>query len=297
MRTIAAFMSFVVFPALSLMGSAWLFQGNDDAARAVATELFQSLDDEQKGLALKPFDDKDRHAEVFPAAERKGLPLDKLKPALVALVDKMLLAMTSEYGAGRCREIAKQTPANRRYVNFFGAPGLGKSFAFRIAQHHLTLVHCEFQPDMGREFGPVLLGGNPVGQLWDAEESILLELAKSLDKDLLDKLKGPGGSGQAVGKAGIAVKDLPRPAAELARKLLAKRLEVFSADRKARFESIIAAQGGVDALRFVLNGNAAAGHLQGGNYSWKFGNDSVLVDWQTAGKNHLHLTARARAKG
>jgi hypothetical protein len=296
MRKLAAFVSFVLFPALTLTATALYFQGSDDAARKIAVELFKSLDDEQKNQALKAFDDKDRHAEVFPAAERKGLPFIKMKPEQVALVDKMILAMTSNYGAGRCMEIAKQTPANRRYINFFGEPQAGKPFAFRLAQHHLTLIHCEFNPDNMNEFGPVLLGGNPVNSLWDEEEAILLELAKKLDKEMLDKLKGPGGSGQAVGKSGVAIKDLPKPAAELAKKLLEKRLDVFSADRKKKLEKIIANQGGVNELKFILNGNATSGHLQGGNYSWKFGNEGILIDWQTAGKNHLHLTVKAKPK-
>ncbi|MEY4392946.1 MAG: hypothetical protein RL595_195 [Planctomycetota bacterium] len=296
MRKFVAFVSFVLFPALTLTATALYFQGSDDAARKIAVELFKSLDDEQKNQALKAFDDKDRHAEVFPAAERKGLPFIKMKPEQVALVDKMILAMTSNYGAGRCMEIAKQTPANRRYINFFGEPQAGKPFAFRLAQHHLTLIHCEFNPDNMNEFGPVLLGGNPVNSLWDEEEAILLELAKKLDKEMLDKLKGPGGSGQAVGKSGVAIKDLPKPAAELAKKLLEKRLDVFSADRKKKLEKIIANQGGVNELKFILNGNATSGHLQGGNYSWKFGNEGILIDWQTAGKNHLHLTVKAKPK-
>ena len=296
MRKLAAFVSFVIFPAFTLTATALYFQGSDDAARKIAVELFKSLDDEQKSQALKAFDDKDRHAEVFPAAERKGLPFSKLKPEQVALVDKMILAMTSNYGAGRCMEIAKQTPANRRYINFFGEPQSGKSFAFRLAQHHLTLIHCEFNPDNMNEFGPVLLGGNPVNTLWDEEEAILLELAKKLDKEMLDKLKGPGGSGQAIGKAGVAIKNMPESGSKLVKQLLEKRMDVFSADRRKQLEKIISKTGGVGGLKFVLNGNASAGHMSGGNYSWKIGNESILVDWQTSGKNHLHLTVRAKPK-
>ena len=296
MKKIAGVIAFVVFPAFTLLASAFVFQGSDDAARGVAIELFKSLDEQQKSEALKTFDDKDRFSEVFPAIERKGLAISKLNPEQAALVEKMILAMTSSYGASRCIEVAKQTPANRRYINFFGAPEAGKSFAFRLAQHHLTLIHCEFSADDQGEFGPVLLGGNPVNNLWEEEESILLALAKTLDKETLTKLAGPGGSGQPIGKSGIALKDLPKPAVELAKNLLAKRLDVFSSDRRKKLEKIIDAQGGVELLKLVLSGNASQGHLQGGNYSWKFGSDSVLIDWQTSGKNHLHMTVRAKPK-
>ncbi len=296
MKKVVGLIAFVIFPVFTLLGSAFNFQGSDEAARVVAIELFKSFDQEQKDLALKPLDDKDRFSEVFPASERKGLPLSKLKPEQINLVDKMMLAMTSSYGASRCKELAKQTPANRRYVNFFGAPEAGKPFAFRLAQHHLTLLHCEFSGDNKNEFGPVLLGGNPATNLWEEEELLLLELAKKLDKEMLSKLAGPGGSGQAIGKAGVLIKDLPAPVSLLALKLLAKRLEVFSADQKSKLEKIIASQGGPEQLKLVINGNASLGHLQGGTYSWKFGSDSILIDWQTAGKNHLHMTVRARPK-
>ncbi len=296
MKKFAGLVAFVLFPAFTLLASAFVFQGSDDAARSVAIELFKSLDEQQKSEALKALDDKDRFSEVFPAVERKGLAMSKLKPEQAALVEKMILAMTSSYGASRCLEVAKQTPANRRYINFFGAPGDGKSFAFRLAQHHLTLLHCEFSTDDKGEFGPVLLGGNPVNNLWEEEEAILLALAKTLDKETLAKLAGPGGSGQAIGKSGIAIKDLPKPASDLAAKLLAKRLDVFSADRRKKIDKIIASQGGVEQMKLVLSGNATQGHMQGGNYSWKFGSDSVLIDWQTAGKNHLHMTVRAKPK-
>src|SRR5262245_64252004 len=91
--------------------------------------------------------------------------------------------MTSEYGASRCLDAAKQTPDNRRYINFFGEPGTDKPFAWRIAQHHLTLIYAEFGKDKANEFGPILLGGNPVNKLWDDEEKIILELYAALSAD------------------------------------------------------------------------------------------------------------------
>jgi hypothetical protein len=94
MKKIAGLIAFVVFPAVTLLASAFVFQGSDDAARGVAIELFKSLDEQQKSEALKAFDDKDRFSEVFPAVERKGLAISKLKPEQAALVEKMILAMT-----------------------------------------------------------------------------------------------------------------------------------------------------------------------------------------------------------
>jgi hypothetical protein len=271
---------------------------SDAAARAAAVRLFQGLTAEQKALALKDFNDKDRHAEIFPAVERKGLSFDRLTAEQKALVDQAIDGMTSEYGASRCKAVAKQTGPNRIYLNFFGAPEAGQPFAWRIATHHLTLLYSEFGKEPGKEFGPVLLGGNPVNKLWDEEEKLLLELRAALSEEEAGKVvvKGGGGSGAAVGNAGLKIGDLGEKPRALARKLLEQRLAVFSADRRKLLEELIRGDGGVEALRLAVYGNAGKGHLEGGTYSWKIGGPSVLCDWQTVGKNHIHMTVRARAK-
>jgi hypothetical protein len=71
---------------------------------------------------------------------------------------------------------------------------------------------------------------------------------------------------------------------------------VFSADRRKVLEMLIENDGGVEGLRIALWGDASKGQIDGGNYSWKIGGPTVLVDWQVAGKNHIHMTVRGRGK-
>src|SRR5262249_48838394 len=85
----------------------------DDAARAAAAKLFKSLTDDQKKLALKPLDDKERYKEEFPPVERQGLPFNKLTAEQKALAEDAIRAMTSDYGAERCLQVAKQTGDDR----------------------------------------------------------------------------------------------------------------------------------------------------------------------------------------
>ena len=271
---------------------------NDEAARVAAVQLWKSLNDDQKRLALKDFGDKDRSAEIFPAVERKGLPYKMLTAEQKAMIEDVVRGMCSEYGASRCLEVAKQTGDDRRYLNFFGAPEPGKPFAWRVAMHHLTLIYAEFGTDKTNEFGPVLLGGNPVKDLWDAEEKILLELRASLSEDEAKKVAGKGGagSGAAIGTSGVKIGELSDKPKALAKKLLEQRLAVFSADRRKVLDRMIEAEGGVEALHLAIWGDASKGQLQGGNYSWKIGGATVLADWQFAGKNHIHMTLRGRGK-
>src|ERR1051326_2415685 len=229
---------------------------NDDAARASAVKLFESLTDEQKKLALMDVDDKDRYAEAFPPVERKGVPVKMLTVDQKTLIDEIVRSMTSEYGASRCLEVAKQTGDDRRYVSFYGIPEPGKPFAWRLAQHHLPMIYAEVGKDKVNEFGPVLLGGNPVNKLWEDEEKILLDLRSALSDDEVKTViaKGDGTSGKAIGTAGMKIGDLGEKPRALAKKLLEQRLAVFSAERRKILEDLIAADGGIESLRLAIWG-------------------------------------------
>jgi hypothetical protein len=270
----------------------------DEAARAAAIKLFDSLDDGQKKAAVKDFSDKERFVEAFPAVERPGLSFDKLSAEQKRLVEEVLRAMTSDYGASRCLAVAKQTPANRTYLNFFGTPVVEQPFAWRVAAHHLTLIYAEFGKDRASDFGPILLGGNPVNDLWDAEEKLALELYAALSPEELRSVKGKAGSGSgaAIGAAGMVIGDLAEKPRALAGKLLQQRLAVLSDDRRRVFEQMVQRDGGVEKLRLAFWGEADKSHRDNGNYQWKIGGTSVLCDWQTVGKNHIHMTLRARGK-
>jgi hypothetical protein len=270
----------------------------DAEARAAVIKLFESLTDEQQKLGLKDPDDKDRYAEIFPEVARKGLPLSMLKPEQKALLDDVIKTVCSDYGAGRCLEIAKQTGDKGRYINFYGTPKAGSPFAWRIAQHHLTLIYAEHK-DKADEFGPVLLGGNPVKALWDDEEKIALELYAALAPEEAKAIKGKGNGGSGANldaAAGMKIGDLMEKPRDLARKLLAKRLAVFNADQQKVLEEIIKREGGVDSLRIAFWGEATKSHHDGGKFSWKIGTPLLLCDWQTVGKEHIHMTVRGKAK-
>ena len=54
--------------------------------------------------------------------------------------------------------------------------------------------------------------------------------------------------------------------------------------------------GGVEQLKIALWGDLSKSNRDGGSPNWKIGNDRLLFDWQTAGRNHIHMTVRAKAK-
>jgi Protein of unknown function (DUF3500) len=273
--------------------------GADDAARAAVIKLYDSFNDEQKKQALLEFDHKDRYAEIFPETKRPGIAFAQLAAEQKTLVDDILKAVCSEYGASRCLEIAKQTGPGGRYITFYGTPAADGKFAWRLAQHHLTLLYAEFGKDKANEFGPVLLGGNPTKTVWDEEEKVALELFQALSDDERKASKGNGNSGSGAAldaKTGIRIGDLSAKAKPLAVKLFQQRIGVFSDDRQKLLDDIVKREGGIENLRIAFWGEASKSQHEGGNYHWKIGNALVLVDWQTVGKEHIHMTVRARAK-
>lgn len=299
MRPLLFLACVLVLGAVAMLGQAQKKPSPDAVARAAILKLYKSLDKDQKKMALQGADARDRYTEAFPGVKRPGVPFSKLTKEQKGLVADVVKTICSEYGAKRCLEVAKQDGDGQRYVTFFGEPSEKGRFAFRFAQHHLTLVHVEFGKDRPDEFGPILLGGNPVKDLWDEEEKILLELHASLSDADAKAIKGKGsaGSGAVIAKDAVKIGDLSNSPRALAVKLVAKRLEVFSSDRRKIMEDMIKKEGGVDSLRIAIWGNASRSHRDGGNYHWKIGAGAVLLDWQTVGKDHIHMTLRARSKG
>lgn len=275
--------------------------GADDAARAAVIKLYGSLSDEQKKQAQLEFDHKDRYQEIFPETKRPGIAFSQLSAEQKMLVDDIVKAACSEYGANRCLEIAKQTGPGGRYITFYGTPAPDGKFGWRLAQHHLTLIYAEFGKDeKAGEFGPILLGGNPVKTVWDDEEKVALELFQALSDDDRKAIKGGSGNSSSGAtldaKTGIRIGDLSDKAKPLAVKLFQQRLAVFSEDRQKVMEDILKREGGIENLRIAFWGEATKSQHDGGNYHWKIGNALVLADWQTVGKEHIHMTVRARAK-
>ena len=146
------------------------------------------------------------------------------------------------------------------------------------------MVYVEFGGDAPGEFGPVLLGGNPAGDLWDEEDRLFLALYASLSADELAKVPGKG----------MKVGDLSAKPRELAVKLLDKRLEVFNPEYRKNFDAQLKGDGGAENLYLTINArDASKSHHQGGRYYWRLAGERVFCDWSVQGDEHLHLTLRA----
>ncbi len=257
-------------------------------------ELFQILSPEQKKQVVLAYDSPERESKIFPPGKRPGIQLKALSDEQKQKALDLVKGFTSDYGWQKCQAIAQQSHPGAGlddyYVTFFGEPGAGGNYAWRIAEHHLTLVHVEFADGKISSIGPILLGANPP-TLWNEEEDKLIQLYGSLspaEKERVTKA-GKSDSSKPIGDAGVAVSELGTDAQKAVQGVVDLRLKFFSPDVMARVKEIIEAQGGVKALRLQFWGAATKRCADGGKWDCKLGSQNFLCDYENS-RGHIHMS-------
>jgi hypothetical protein len=257
----------------------------DDASRAAAVQLFQSLTASQRQEAARDWDDKERNAIRF-VTEKTGTPISKMSDEQKKLVDDLMRTVLSEFGWKRCLEMG-----GSGRVTFFGTPGgRGERFACRIDKNaHLTLMYVEFGKEPGGEFGPICLGAKGAGveTVWVEDDRLALALAANLSPDDAARIKDKKSKGIAIG-------ELSDQARSRARGLLEQRLAIFSPPSRKIVDDAIQSDGGVDKLRIHLVNDASKSIDDGGNYNWSITGASFSCTWQYDGKKHPHMTLQVK---
>jgi hypothetical protein len=302
-RTRIASLTALVFAA-SLAMSLAAFASDDASLQKTAQQLYSSLSEDQKKQATLPYDAPERTKEVFTGGVRAGVHIKDLNPDQQALAMALLTGFTSDYGKKKAIEIADQ-PSNtndpttgfgRYYLCFFGEPGEGKTYAWRIAEHHLTIVHMEIEKGEPSSFGPILLGANPA-TLFDEEEDKLLALyaAMTQDEQAKSKQSGKGISSEMLkGEAGIRVGDLNPSAKKAAEKMFDQRLSFYAEPITARVKKIVESNGGLDDMRIVYYGDVNGKKCRdGGRWDFKLAGKSFLCDYEGS-RAHIHLAMKGQ---
>ena len=265
-------------------------------------ELFQSLTPEQRKEALLPYDSPERNSEVFPGGKRPGVQLKSLDEKQRAAAIALLKSFTSDYGAKKCEAIAMQTPNrgeeagfDKYYLAFFGEPGKDAKYAWRLAEHHLTLVHLEVENGEPSSFGPILLGANPP-TLWDEEEDALIALYAAMSTQERDKAKREGtgiASKPMESGAGVKVSELSPSAQAKLKAAYEGRLKFFNDDIRSRIERIVEANGGLGAMSVAFWGVADKRCRDGGKWDFKLGSANFLCDYENHRK-HIHMAMKGK---
>lgn len=262
-----------------------------------AAKLYASLTDEQRKEASLPVDSPEQKKEVFTGGERAGIQIKKLNAEQGKLAVELLTAFTSPAGREKAEAVMAQETQDpgigHYYLCFFGEPGPGKTYAWRIAEHHLTLVHMEVEKGEPKSFGPILLGADPP-VLWAEEEERMIALFAALTPQERVKVlrKGRGISTAALDR-GVRVGDLNPSARKAAGAVLDNRLAFFSDPIRQRAEKIIASQGGLDEMRIAFWGEATRKCRDGGRWDFKLGGDTFLCDYENS-RGHIHLSMKGQ---
>ena len=293
---IVAALSSLLLPPLRGLAPAALAAPATDPALA----LYASLSDAQKKEATLPFDSPERSKQLFPGGKRAGVQIRTLSDEQQKLATAMLTGFTSDYGKQKALAIADQKPDNpvdqpgfgRYYVCFFGEPGEGKTYAWRIAEHHLTLVHVEVEKGQPSNFGPILLGANPP-TLWDTEEEKLIALYQAMSPAERQQAGngGKGISGEAFKGNGIKVGQLTPTAKAAAQAMLDQRLSFFSDEIRQRITKILDSQGGIDAMTIAYFGDADKKCRDGGRWDFKLSGPTFLCDYEGT-RGHIHMSMK-----
>jgi len=259
--------------------------------------LFNSLTPEQKSRALLAYDDKQRNDQTFTPGLRAGIPLKDLTDDQRTQALNLLTLFTSDYGKQKSLAIAnqdaKQGGINKYFLAFFGQPGKNQTFAWRIAEHHLTLVDIEFQNGHPTSFGPILLGANP-STLFDEDEDAMIALYHSLTIPEAATVfeHGAGASSAPLGLAGVPVYSLSPDAQAKVKAVLDSRLRFFSPDIKNRITTLIENQGGLTQMKLAFYGQAEKKCRDGGKWDFKLGNANFLCDYENS-RGHIHMSLKA----
>ena len=270
--------------------------------QAQAQDLFNSLTPDQRKAALLAYDDPQRNAEVYTGGKRAGVQLSALDEKQRAAALGLLKSFTSDYGAKKCEAISNQTPNpgekpgfDKYYLAFFGEPGKDAKYAWRLSEHHLTLVHLEVADGEPASFGPILLGANPP-TLWDEEEDALIALYGAMSAPEREKAKQEGvavASKPMENNAGVRVSELSLTARAKVQAVLDNRLKFFSDDVRARIEKLIAGNGGVEAMNVAFWGVADKRCRDGGKWDFKLGNANFLCDYEN-NRRHIHMAMKGK---
>ncbi len=257
------------------------------------SELFKTLTDAQKTECLKRYDDPDRDAEVFTPGKRPGLLIAQLTDDQLKLLDGSIRRFLSSDGYAEAMKVARQSHAKEGlkayYLNFFGDATKEKAWAFRVSEHHLTLVHVTSDP---LRFGPVLLGANPP-DLWKSqEESAIACFGKLTDAEKKKAVVGGAAeSGKPLGDKGIAIGELSDDAKKAAIALIDAHLALFSDAQQKKLRAILEAEGGAEKLRLAFFGAMTRRCADGGRADWKIEGKHFLMDYESS-RGHIHMTLR-----
>lgn len=266
--------------------------------RKSVSSFLNTLDKDQAKECLLPSKDKKtRWSMVYTGGKRPGIQISSLTAAQRKAMEKALSMVISDAGWKLAKEVAKQdgeSGLGKYYLTCFGDPREKGNFAFRISEHHLTLVHLELEKGEVQEFGPVLLGANPP-KIWKEDELALMAAWKKINdpKVLIKDAKGIASEGMPA-EQGVAFTSLNKEGQKALQSVWTKRLRIFTPAVQKRINALHAARGGWEKSRVAFYNEVPEKRcIDGGRWNFKCGLPGMVWDFEGS-RGHVHMSLWAK---
>jgi hypothetical protein len=287
--------------------------------RQAATALLGILDDEQRALAARPFnDDAARRWIEYRPLGRPGACLALLSPAARKAAHRLLATALSDSGYAQAMVIIALEEVLDRieqwrfgrhsgdyWVSVFGTPAVDEPWSWRFEGHHLSVTMTVLAGQVSP--APIFMGANPAS-VRHAGRTVSRPLApeEDLARALLEAI-GPAGRAAAVvadqppedirtgtkPRADRALEPLGIAAAALGptpRALLAELVALYLDRLPAELAAQEAARVGAGELHFAWEGPVTAGR----RHYYRVQGEDLLIEYDNTAEdgNHAHTVLR-----
>lgn len=261
--------------------------------RQQVVTFLDSLDADQQKLCLLPLKDKNRWHMQYTGGKRPGLEIKSLNETQQKHMEKALRMVLSDHGWDMANKVAAQDgeqKLGKYFLTCFGDPRKGGDYAFRLAEHHLTVVHLEVAKGEASEFGPILLGANPP-DLWKADEKAIMDVWKAIKNDkVLIKSKAGIASKPMPENEGMLFTELNANAQAALKSAWSQRISIFQPAIQKRINKLHKARGGWEKSRVAYYKEAAEKRCaDGGRWDFKCGLPGMVWDYE-ASRGHIHTS-------
>lgn len=261
--------------------------------RTQVSNFLNQLDQSQQKECLQPMDLKKRWHKQYTGGKREGIQIKKLNPQQKKTLQTTLKLVLSDYGWKMAETVAQQDGQqglDKYYIACFGDPRKAdQPFAFRLCEHHLTIVHLVIKADKISEFGPILLGANPP-LLWEKDEALLMQAWQKLDNK--NKIESGSGISSKLMEAekGILFNKLNTDAQAIIKQAWQHRISIFTPAIKTRLNTLQKARGGWEKSRIAYYNQAPEKRCKdGGKWDFKCALPGMVWDFE-ASRGHIHMS-------
>lgn len=289
----------------------------DGTVTLAAARFLALLSADQRGAAVRTFDDAERFAFRWTPGRRAGVPLSSLDARQNAALKALLHHALSHAGQNRvdailATEAALAAVENRPqfrdpalyYTSLFGDPAPARRWGLRFEGHHLS-VNLTFDGDAIASASPLFLGANPetipagpdkglraLGRQVDLARAAFAALTPAQQKSaggsrewFAGFLTSPGSRRATLGKpAGLAVSAASPAAQQHLRALIEDYVRTITEAHADRYLDWLVREEW-PLLRFYWTGGTAGG----ATYYWRLQGRRFLLEHDgLEGGSHIH---------